>query len=259
MTRIHHATAAKAKKLGIELEVQGDMVAAHLPKVPNRYGVFYLPKAPEALAAAELEKMLRAEYPALKLEVSEDVDPTYTVTHTSEDVAVYCYQTLPSLAMLLEVCEEHELDPTEGLEDEEEETGSVVSHRYKEEYAARGNPDNCGDELAVLMDGMFVLRDENGNESFDPKAFLAFLQINNVDTSGKWANTDSTSNGWKGRLRMNGRQKLEQIVAETTIVVMPNGNEITVSADQIQVYRDRHRKVLEKRAKARDALAQASA
>lgn len=259
MTRIHHATAAKAEKLGIALSPSENGATASLPKQKDRQNDFELAKAPEALAAAELEKMLRAEYPALKLEVNEDDDPTYTVTHTSEKIEVYSYQALPSLAELLETCEEHELDPTEGLEDEEEETGSVVSHRYKEEYAARGNPDHCGDELAVLMDGMFVLRDEAGNESFDPKAFLAFLEINNVDVSGKWANTSSTSNGWKGRLRMNGRQKLEQIVAETTIVVMPNGNEVAISADQIQVYRDRHRKVLEKRAKARDALAQASA
>ena len=258
MARIHHATAAKATKLGIELVVSGDLFAAHLPKVPNRVGVFYHVKAPEALAAAELEKMLRAEYPALKLEVDGEDDPTYTVTHMPEGVAVYCYQSLPSLTELLETCEEHELDPTEGLDDEEEETGSVVSHRYKEEYAARGNPDHCGDELAVLMDGQFVLRDEAGNESFDPEAFLAFLSMNNVDTSGKWAQIGA-ANGWKGRLRMNGRQKLEQIVAETTVVIMPNGNEVTISADQIQVYRDRHRKVLEKRAKAREALAQASA
>ena len=199
--------------------------------------------------------MLRAEYPALHLGHTGEA---FSVTHASSATVIYDYEALPSLTELLEECENEEIDPTEGLDDEEEEGGSVVSHRYKEEYAARGNPDHCGDELAVLMDGQFVLRDNEGNESFDPKAFLAFLSMNNVDTSGKWAQIDA-SNGWKGRLRMNGRQKLEQIVVETGLVVMPNNSKVTLSAEQIEVYRERHRKVLEKRAKARDALAQASA
>lgn len=258
MTRIHHATAAKAEKLGIKLSPSENGVTASLPKQKDRQNDFEFAKAPEALAAAELEKMLRAEYPALALTVMELEDPIYTVTFLPADAVVYTYNAFPSLAELLEECENESLDPTEGLADQEDEGGSVVSHRYKEEYAARGNPDHCGDELAVLMDGQFVLRDEAGNESFDPEAFLAFLSMNNVDTSGKWAQIGA-SNGWKGRLRMNGRQKLEQIVVETGVVVMPNNSKVTISAEQIEVYRERHRKVLEKRAKARDALAQASA
>ena len=55
MTRIHHATAAKAEKLGIKLSLSENGVTASLPKQKDRQNDFEFAKAPEALAAAELE------------------------------------------------------------------------------------------------------------------------------------------------------------------------------------------------------------
>ena len=244
--RIHHATAAKATKLGIELTISGDLFAAHLPKVPNRTGVFYHAKAPEALAAAELEKMLRAEYPALRL-ANEGCE-----VRGPEDMVIYEGDTLPSLATLLEVCENLEIDPTEGLEDEQPEV-VVVKAKYKIEYAARGNPDNCGDELAQLLDGMFVTQKGEDPEAFDWQVFESFLVLNGVDISGKWATLPSTGGrGWQGRYRMNGRQKLEQVIAERGTVILLDKREIKMSAETIETFRERHSRVLEKRAKARE-------
>lgn len=243
--RIHHATAAKASKLGIELVVSGELFAATLPKQNGRTSTFYHAKAPEALAAAELEKMLRAEYPAIRM-VNEGWE--YEILGPG-DMVIYEGDTLPSLATLLEACEEADIDPTEGLDDEAPEL-VVVAAKYKTEYAARGNPDNCGDELAQLMDGMFVATE---SEIFDWKLFESFLALNGVDLSGKWASLPATGGrGWQGRYRMNGRQKLEQIVAERGTVILLAGRKIKMSPETIEVFQQRHSRVLEKRAKARE-------
>ena len=246
--RIHHATAAKATKLGIELTISGDLFAATLPKHNGRICTFYHAKAPEALAAAELEKMLRAEYPALRL-ANEGWE--YEIVGP-EDMVIYEGDTLPSLATLLEVCENLDIDPTEGLEDEQPEL-VVVKAKYKVEYAARGNPDNCGDELAQLLDGMFVTQKGEDPEAFDWQVFESFLTLNGVDISGKWATLPSTGGrGWQGRYRMNGRQKLEQVIAERGTVILLDKREIKMSAETIETFRERHSRVLEKRAKARE-------
>ena len=245
--RIHHATAAKATKLGIELTVSGDLFAATLPKHNGRICTFYHAKAPEALAAAELEKMLRAEYPALTLEYDGN---DYSVRHN--EALLFESPDLPSLAGILEVCEDSEIDPTEGLDDEQPEV-VVVKAKYKVEYAARGNPDNCGDELAQLLDGMFVTQKGEDPEAFDWQVFESFLVLNGVDISGKWATLPSTgSRGWQGRYRMNGRQKLEQVIAERGTVILLDKREIKMSAETIETFRERHSRVLEKRAKARE-------
>ena len=247
--RIHHATATKAEKLGITMGTDEKYgFWAEVPKSKSRNNRFYAAKAPEALAAAELEKMLRAEYPA----ISFFTDDGYCFDHVETEGPFLITETLPSLSDLLEACEAEGLDPEQGLEDEQPEV-VVVKAKYKVEYAARGNPDNCGDELAQLLDGMFVTQKGEDPEAFDWQVFESFLVLNGVDISGKWATLPSTgSRGWQGRYRMNGRQKLEQVIAERGTVILLDKREIKMSAETIETFRERHSRVLEKRAKARE-------
>ena len=89
---------------------------------------------------------------------------------------------------------------------------------YRREYKEHGLHDNCGDWLAVTLDDLctVVSLDSKGRKrkSMDLEKFDALLDVNGVERTGKWAELPTSGQrGWRGRYRMNGRQKLEPIVA----------------------------------------------
>jgi hypothetical protein len=119
-------------------------------------------------------------------------------------------------------------DAAEQFEDEDEleDGGSVVKPKYRELYRERGNPNHCGDWLALQLDGVFI----NEDEEFDYRKFLRFLENNDVAITGKWCDLSKLERpGFIGRLRMNGRQKLERALLQTGILTMPNGDQIELS------------------------------
>lgn len=98
--------------------------------------------------------------------------------------------------------------PAEASEDEdaeEEEGGSVVPSKYQQRYKEAGHPRHCGDSLATTLNELCL--DEKGRFILD--AFEAVCKANECDIS-MYART---GNGWQGRLRMSGRNKLAKIVA----------------------------------------------
>jgi len=78
-------------------------------------------------------------------------------------------------------------------------------------YKAKGDVNNCGDWLAKLLKDNFL--DDEGKKKavFQMDDFITCLKENDVAVAGRWA--ENRNKGWEGRFRMNGRQKLESVVA----------------------------------------------
>lgn len=237
MARIHHATAAKAEKAGIELETDHDRNV-----VVAKWGEYEYPHtdAKIALEAAMLDRTFRLEYPALSLQMPEG--DLFLVEHTDaegEKTTLWEDGELPSLAFILELCDSNELDPEVGFAEAEEEEKAakvVVADHYKKEYAARGNPNNCGDWLAITLEEQCKTK-----EGIDVDRFTDILNLNGVPMTGKWAALPTSGQrGWQGRYRMNGRQKLEVIVATRGSLFLAEGHKIAADRDWLEAMLAKH-------------------
>ena len=237
MARIHHATAAKAEKAGIELEVNHD-----LNVVVAKWGEYEYPHAEAkiALEATMLDRTFRLEYPALRLQMTEE--GTFLVVHTDEageETTIWEDTELPTLAFVLEFCENNELDPEIGFDEAEEEEKKarvVVADHYKKEYAARGNPNNCGDWLALTLEEQCKTK-----EGIDIARFTDILNLNGVPMVGKWAELPTSGQrGWQGRYRMNGRQKLEVIVATRGTLFLAEDYKVAADRDWLEAMLAKH-------------------
>ena len=249
---IHHATVKRAAKLGFvltEVDTNGETVArAHWAELNREF--FHLnPKV--ALEAASLCKMLRTEYP--RLDLKQAPDRSFTVLTTNGRTVIPAQLELPDLTSILERCQQMQID----LDEEEDEfDGVVVAPHYKEQYKERGNPNHCGDWIALQLDGRFIVKTEDG-ERFDVDKFTTMLINNCVDMTGKWAGLpESGQKGWIGRYRMNGRQKLEVRVAITGVLTVPSGtgnDHIDVPDDVLEQLRKKHAKAVAKAQKETEA------
>lgn len=238
MINIHHATAKKAEANGITLTANELIATATID------GKSYTNVDPKvALAAAMTQKMFSLEYPALELVQTDD---DFVVQHEGDDIVAiepaggYIIQAgdfKELLADALETCQELEIDPTEGY-DEDEGVPTVVHPKYKRQYREAGHPDHCGDWIASTLE--FEFEDDDGN--FDADDFTQFLILNGVEMTGKWASLpNSGQRGWKGRYRMNGRQKLEFQIAKTGKLFLRNV-EHTVPESVLAELRAKHPK-----------------
>ena len=203
--------------------------------------------------AAKLAHTFLAEYPRLALLpiVDNGAAIGFRVVFakdTDEEQEIYSGDKVPGLALVLDTVSEEGLDPTLPEEEEEPRTsGSVVPHKYRDEYrlastTGRSNGDWLAEQLANdTLDGKqnFVLDD-----------FLAVLNANGVDLTGKWARLPETgARGWQGRFRMNGRQVLEKQVVKAGVYIDPQGTRHTPSEEWVADMGAKHAKWLAKEAK----------
>lgn len=280
MIRIHHATAKKATEAGIMLEVIHNEEGTDIGVMAQgRTGAaIYAETAKAAVEWALLEKLLRAEYPALTI-VSSDEDELEieafrpVVWSREKDEAVEIAEQsgeVPTIAEIAEACEAAGIDPEAEIETEEGEgedkgkPGNVVPAKYRDQYKERGNPDHCGDWLARFLDGAFSEpgATPKARPTFNADAFDAFLRDNGVPMEGKWTTLRySGQKGWEGRYRMNGRQIAEKHIARTGFVIL-GGKTHEIPADVLSELRAKHALWIEKQnkkdAKAAEAAEQAS-
>lgn len=244
---IHHATIKRAAKLGFvltEVDTNGETVArAHWVEL-NREFFHIDPKV--ALEAASLCKMLRTEYP--RLDLKQNVNRRFSVITSNGRTVIPHTITLPDLTTILERCQQMQID----LEEDEDGATEVVASHYKEQYKERGNPNHCGDWIALQLDGRFVVQTDEG-ERFDVDKFTETLVLNGVDMTGKWAGLpESGQKGWIGRYRMNGRQKLEVRVAITGTLRI--GNDIYDVPDEVlEQLHEKHAKAVARAQKEAEA------
>jgi hypothetical protein len=141
---------------------------------------------------------------------------------------------------VLQAAEDFGVDPEEGFEDEEEAPSHVVvSPYYKQKYAENGHPDHCGDWLAKRLEGEFEVVVDS-RIVFDHDEFARMMVENGIDLSGKWANLPASGKrGWQGRYRMNGRQKLEKVLARTGELKL-KGTTVKLPRSYLSELRARH-------------------
>lgn len=228
--RMHHATRAKAAKLQATF-------AAEYPRLTLR-----------AMEGEQIDHEIYG-YEAEGFEVVIDAD-------TDEEEAIYAGDKVPSLAEILDYCAENEIDPTKDDEDEEPRaSGSVVPEAYRAKYRAESTTGrSCGDWLAEQLAADTL----DGKEKLVMEDFIAILEANDVDLTGKWAQMRyGQTPGWQGRFRMNGRQVMEKLVTKRAIYRNHTGEALVPPADWLEAMRAKHAKWLAKEAKAEAAAAEA--
>lgn len=242
MASIHHATAKKAAAENIAITEQGGAFVATLPT--GRFAVAL--KASDALADAIALRRIVTEYRGFHAEQADGQhEKVWTVSDNDGDQVGFAPRLADALADAISEAEETGYDYSEGPEGDDEaeiEGGRViVAPKYRAAYAERGNPNHCGDWLAGMLDGQFVVADpETGTPYFDTSAFTACLVENGVELSGKWAALpQSGQKGWVGRYRMNGRQRLERRVAEVGQLIV-RGETYRVPENDLVLLWNRH-------------------
>lgn len=256
MTKIHHATIKKASDNQIEMKDVSDTQteATYTTKAGFQVSALSVLPPKALLDLMLLRKTLAEEYPVIDV---THVDGGYIliIREDQEELDAY-WESLPDLADVLEQAAGLEVD-LNPIEDTPDDSGSIVGARYKQAYAERGNANNCGDWLAHFLEQALtidLIEAVDGNKPkkikrFDWEAFRDLLELNGVDFSGKWASLpESGQKGWVGRYRMNGRQKLEIMVAVAGVLKTPVGD-ATPDADWLAEMRTKHAKALAKVAK----------
>lgn len=200
--------------------------------------------------AERLIAVFASEYPGLALDWALDElgrVASWKVLSVQDGEAIWEGDKLPDLADVLDAAEDAGIDPEEGAEEDEDEdrSGSIVAQKYRDEYAARGNPNHCGDWLAVWLADRCAGVDAKGKPCFDVETFRSLLSANGVDMTAKWANTPETR-GWQGRFRMSGRIALEKIVAIRGTVLTETGVEVRPDAMALADLRGKHAKAVAK-------------
>lgn len=238
MTKIHHATIKSAEAKGIVLEVKDDGEGSNAIFATSKSGTQVASDPKRAVELAVLADMLHSEYPAVQVSsyaggvefFHADLEDVVTTLIEVEDP-----EDLPDLSDLLQYCEDADLDPTLGYE-EPADTATVVGDHYKKEYAARGDASCNSDWLAKLLKNQF------STETWPD--FQRFLKGNGIDTDyadkkGKrWArgfhDEAARTNGWFGRIRMNGGQLLRRRICETGHVIDLEGIKIVADRDFLE-------------------------
>jgi hypothetical protein len=115
MVRIHHASAARAAKLGVELVLQGEQVVAQVDGVV----------------------------------IASDVSGKLALVAAEAALAESGFEDFAELAADLA-----EVEADEAEEEADDRVASVVPARYKALYSRVGrNGQNCGDDLAAFLSG----------------------------------------------------------------------------------------------------------
>lgn len=258
---IHHATAKKATDNQVKLVESTDdktgltlfTATAHYKK--EKVEIVH-PKAPVALEAVLLRRMLKGEYRAISTFTYDLKDEQFEAYIGAE--LVFEAKELPSLSDLLDSIYDVGFDPqtgkavnpaegrtilakvkrvrsteedgddeeneTEGEEpsgeDEESDKGSVVPAKFKKIYKAAGHPDDCGDWLASQLKQYCHIKPEKGKAGFNLDLYTEILCANKVGIAGTWAT--NRNRGWQGRYRMASRNILVKKVADCQLFVVPD-------------------------------------
>lgn len=192
--RIHHATAAKAAKLGFVITVAE--TGSHFNVTFGKLSLVAL-DAKQGVEDMSVLKMLAAEYPKLKAVQDGDDWELYLGKGKNAELV----GSGPTLQDAWDECNEagDEGEAIEdGLGDEEEEESegkSVVKRRYKKAY--RPFKQTCGDEISALISKHLLVKDEEtGEMKIDAVKLKKFAKANDA-----WVDTYAHLN--VGMRRMN--------------------------------------------------------
>lgn len=272
---IHHNTIKRAAANGVTVQEKGmDKFMALWPEANVRITVKGDPKA--AVDGIIAIKATMREYQGLK--VVQDDNGTYSVLWNdkpiaegenlrevlSEAVDIYGADETPAKGRkrvsngrsTKDVDQEpdEDEDDEEGQEEAEEEAeedtdeqpGSIVKEKYRAEYAARGNPDNCGDWFALTVEGFVQSMTEPTTKTITgkngkPKTVKVKSHLTgDVSKHYALARANGVTKTWghlsNGQQCMNARNMIRAIVHKNGELAVPasltDGNgPMTIKAD----------------------------
>lgn len=234
---IHNAIIKRAEKNGIRMEDLGpeedpqERYKAHWPEYNQ---VMFGREAKYLLDDMIAVRVMRKEYQSFDVKIEDDNTVTIKVRGTNIEVKGFrAAAAFPKAKQLwmesrqdLDIDDEEadqeseaEIEAEHNEAEEEERVGSVVSEKYRARYAEAGHPNNCGDWLRGVIDGIC-----SNKEGFNLELFEAICNANGVDMSGY----KRESKGDKGRFSMTGRNRMSRIVWMMGELKMPetiNGGE----------------------------------
>ncbi len=225
--KLHHATAKRAEENGVAMEHNGDHWVA-----TKGEAVWAFEQAPMALDAAIFDALIRAEYPALTLEcldtgfrVVAGEEHLWPLTNNGEAIFSKAPPKTTDLAEIVDTAAERGIDAEEGYdEDEDRKGGSVVDPAYKRQYAEDGHPNHNGDWLAFLLESLGIVTVEGKKRRTDVQTLNKLFADNGIISEdhkfgGAFHGTAPRSNGWEGRFRMSGGNRLRPIAAKRGYVI----------------------------------------
>lgn len=215
--KLHHTQRSRAAKFGITLEVKGNEVEAYWPERNRRISAASGTDAIERML--EIQRELKDEEHEQLEEEGEDAGSD----SVGRDIPAGDEQTEEELDG--EGGPDQEGDGTGDTEGEEEgrPSASVVKEKFRLRYAELGHPSHCGDWLAEVLNNQ-VKAEKSGE--VDMARFMQIMDLNEIDM----AKYKVTGQGWQGRYRMTGRNKLETALLQRTELIVPdmNGEDITI-------------------------------
>jgi hypothetical protein len=225
---IHHATAAKAEKQGIVLQVlksisdESEVVKAIWPK-RNKQLVAVNGKI--ALALMMLQQRFGDDYANLEVRNNGMASVVARTTEGDTELLTFDADDFEEDAIFADALEALMDAGIEAAEFEEGSSGNIVPAKYRAKYAAEGHPNHCGDWLAELLIEECTSEDSGGKSFFDIAAFDAIYDENKGLRTHKWCRNTS-GRGWQGRYRMSGRIALAKVVGINGYLVL-HGKRVT--------------------------------
>jgi hypothetical protein len=231
---IHHNTIKRAAALGLKISVIGNVVTIEGEIIPGILTEWKLAdtSAKDALQAAYQARVYAKEY---KLEITQSATGTFRVSipggqyvqgtdlldvlTRAVEKATARQQAETSVKLKVSKpakvkSDEEDGEDEEGDDGEDEEgddgeeiaeeeveeeepgaSGSVVKDKYRELYAQKGHPDNCGDDLAAQLAAIL----KPGEEGLDIDRLWALAQANGIE----YTKYMTGNRGWEGRARMS--------------------------------------------------------
>lgn len=235
---IHHAVVKSAASKGVILTHEELTVTAHMPEPNRRVTLDVEPEDGDAPTQAEYTERARdawshlsdilaweAEHPGIRIEQHAGDFVAIKVTAGKKPKEADEIARDPEFEDLIETLNEYEENGSEGMgeddDDEAEETGSVVPAKYKAEYAARGNPNHCGDWLAETLARLCRVM-EDGKEVTDIDRLEVIANANDV-APARYGKLGLATNGWQGRFRMTIRNMMVPRIAAKGFLFVPEG------------------------------------
>lgn len=228
---IHHNTIKRATTLGLTLTsdhtgrvtVSGEIFPGTESDwtFPNPDGVSVSTYAKDTLQAVYQARVYAKEY---GLEIKQSANGVYTISipggqhlrgsdlndvmaravdkaiarqEAEELVQLRAVKPKAKKAAIKPVVTEEDEEAAD-LEDAEEEdqgpSGSIVRDKYRDKYRERGNPNNCGDDMAAQLE--VVLK---SGDALDVDRLIALANLNGIDSEKYMTGT----RGYIGRARMS--------------------------------------------------------
>lgn len=153
-TRVHHATAKRAKKLGLVIEA-----------IENEFTVSKdgVQLASHASASVALDAAVA------KL----NDDPLARVAKATKAIRA---ASKPKAKKARKVADED--GDEDGDEDDKPEGNSIIKRKYKESYKQRALKVSCSDEIAVHLAAHLKVKGDDGKPRIDPAALKRLAQAN---------------------------------------------------------------------------------